>query len=97
MTEPRVKTAEEVREEFLNHVRETTKYWAALPDKTPLERLEGLTFSLMVIFDGGSMALPAFDIVCSPHPDDEAYCREEGINWYPDGAVINECQLHEML
>jgi hypothetical protein len=103
--EPRALTAEEMRERFLRHVRTTVEHWGgdALTPMRPSERdayrrvAEGVAFSIMVALDGGSGGLPAFDLVPSPHPDDEAFHRGEGENWWPAGVVINECQLHDLL
>ena len=93
---PRPYTAEEAREMFMHHVRELARYWAELPgDKTPRERCDGLAFSILVAIDGGSVALPAFDLSLAPHPDDEAYLKSNGENWFETGMVINDCQLHE--
>ena len=94
--EPRPYTAEEAREMFLHHVRELARYWAELPgDKTPRERCDGLAFSILVAIDGCSAELPALDLSLSPHPDDEAYYKGNGENWFETGMVINDCQLHE--
>lgn len=92
----RAKTAEEVRREFLLHIHSLVEYWAELPNKTPLERCDGLAFSILNIFDGTTMGLPAMDISLSPHPDDKAYNQESGDNWYDSGMVINDCMLHEL-
>lgn len=90
------KTEAEVREEFLDHVHALVGYWAELPDKTPKERLDGLAFSILNIFDGTTMQLPAMDIALRPHPSDKEFHRENGEDWYEDGMVINECMLHEL-
>lgn len=92
----RAYTAEEVREMFLNQARAYAAYWAELPGKTAQERCDGLAFSLMNIFDGTSVGLPAFDIVVRPHPDDKAYHIREGTKYFEDGTVLNDCMLHEM-
>lgn len=99
----RAKTAEDVRGEFLGHIHALVSYWAGergsnVPtEKSVKERLDGLAFSILNIFDGTAMALPAFDIVCSPHPEDKAYCQENEDNWYESGQVINDgCMLHEL-
>lgn len=105
MTEaPRAYTADECREMLLDQIAATFRYWQYLPVAQLLEnrrdsevqaRMEGLLHSLLVIFDGESV-LPAFDIVPSPHPDDEKDARENGENWWPTGTAINECMLHEV-
>ena len=94
--ETRVKTVEEVRDEFFEAVRGISKYWAELPEKTPLERCDGTVFSILNIFDGTTMNLPAMNIILSPHPDDKEFNRSEGNNWYESGMVINDCMLHEL-
>lgn len=92
----RAHTAEEVREQLLEHIRHLAEYWATTPDRqTALERCEGVAFSILNIFDG-TAGLPAFDIVLSPHPDDKEYHQREGENRYEPGMVINDCMLHEM-
>ncbi len=96
MTAPRPYTPEEVRDQLLDYVRGIAQYWAELPDKTPLERCNGLAFSMLNIFDGTSAALPAMDISLAPHPDDQAYRAKHSENWYEPGQVINACYLHDL-
>jgi hypothetical protein len=96
MNEPRAKTVEEVREEFLDNIREVARYWAKLPDRTAQERCDGLAFSILNIFDGTTMSLPAMDISLAPHEDDKAFNQNEGENCFEPGMVINDCMLHEM-
>ena len=62
----------------------------------PLEKCNGLAFSILNIFDGTSIELPAMDIVLRPHEDDKEYLRGEGMDWFEDGMVINDCYLHEL-
>jgi hypothetical protein len=93
---PRAKTVEECREEVVRHVRVMANYWAEIPDKTPKERCEGVAFSILVALDGGSMAVPAYDVRVAPHPSDKEYQSSQGENWYEPGMLINDCQLHEM-
>lgn len=95
MSEPRAFTVEEIREQFIDQLRNESKYWSGLPGKTPRERCDGMVFSFLSMLDG-AFALPAFDVVTSPHPDDEQYLKCDGENWYPTGVIINDCQLHEI-
>lgn len=88
-------TPEEVRNQFLEHVRNVVDYWASLDNQTAKERCEGVAFSMLNIFDG-STSLPAFDIVVKPHPDDKQYCIDNDEDYMPDGVVINDCTLHEL-
>lgn len=97
MNEPRAKTKEEVREELLAHIRQLAGYWATIPGKTERERCDGLAFSILVIFDGQTMALPAMNLSLSPHPDNKEFNRSEGEDWYEPGMVINDdCHLHDL-
>ena len=94
----RAKTKEEARTDLLNQIIGITKYWASLPGKTALERTSGTAFSILVIFDGGSMALPGMNISLQPHPDDKQFRMSEGSNWYePDMVINDDCQLHELM
>lgn len=90
-------TKEEVREQFISQVRRVYSYWASLPDKSDIDRCEGVAFSIMNIIDGTSAALPSFDLVVRPHPDDKKFHIDNGDDWYEDGQVINDCYLHDML
>jgi hypothetical protein len=91
----RAYTAEEVRDIFLRHIRGIADFWANLPDKSPKERCDGVAFSILNIVDGNTLPLPALDICLSPHPEDKAYNQENGNNWFEEGMVINNCQLHD--
>lgn len=89
-------TKKEVRDQFLDHARHLATYWASTGTGTEVEKIEGALFSLLNVFDGTSMALPAFDLVVRPHPDDKEYHQNEGTNWYEDGMVINDdVHLHD--
>ena len=93
----RAYTADELREGFLDHVRHLVAYWECEGRApTAREKLEGLAFSVMNIFDG-TTGLPAFDIVAAPHPDDKPFQLDNGENWIERGTVINDCMLHELL
>lgn len=91
------KTKEQVRQEFLEYIKELVKYWNELPQKTTTEKLDGLVFSIFNIFDGTTVALPAFDITVKPHPDDKQFHIAQSEDYYPDGLVINDdAHLHEL-
>jgi hypothetical protein len=97
--EPKARTAEELRDNFMDTCRNLVDYWASVQvDRdTRHERLSGLLHSFLCIFDGVSGGMPAFDIVASPHPDDREFHRSEGEDWIEPGTVINDCMLHELL
>jgi hypothetical protein len=91
---PRAHTAEEGRDKVLELVASYVDYW----DKearvtTSKEKLEGLAFSIMVIFDGGT-GLPGFTVKANPHRDDKAYHIKNGENYF-DPKLDIAGGLHE--
>lgn len=92
MSEPREWTREEIRQEFVAHVRMLAQYWATVdlqrgaltPEQNVKERVEGVAFSILAAIDGCAGDLPAFMLVPLPHPSDKQYHQDEGVNWYPD-------------
>lgn len=95
---PRAYTPDEMRKMVLDHMRAMVWYWESLKDDGygVRERLDGLAFSFLAMLDGSSAGVPSFDLVPRPHPDDEAFHRDDGDNWWPDGVVINDrAMLHE--
>jgi hypothetical protein len=93
----KAKTAEEIREDILAHIRHIAHYWASLPDKTAQERCDGVAFSILALIDGHTDSAPAIDLVMRPHPGDKAFHQAEGEDWIKDGTVVNDdCLLHEL-
>lgn len=98
---PRAMTSEEMRGVILGHIRSTLEYWTTVKlDKVDIEngdelrhRMNGLVFSILVMFDGGASGIPTLNIIPSPHPSDEEFHKNEGTNWWSE-IVINECELH---
>ena len=87
---------EEVREMFLNQLREIKKYWLTESrTESESERMDGLVFSILVLLDGGTMTFPAFDLIPSPHEGDKDYLTSIGEKHFTKD-VINNCQLHEL-
>lgn len=98
---PRAWTPEEARDMYLRHIKEMVRYWATVdmkdhPNKgTVLERLDGLAYGILTMFDGEHGSLPAVDIRLAPQPSDEDYCKSENRNWFNDQDLINNEPLHE--
>jgi hypothetical protein len=91
-------TPEEVRAKMLSHFKHLCKYWpqqTGAHNDTEEKRMQNLVFSILVTLDGGSCALPAFDLIPAPHESDKEYHIENGENYY-EKEVINNCQLHEI-
>lgn len=108
MSKPRAYTVDEMRQKVLHQLDVITRHWATTDLTRPefrasvaakgetLYRLEGLVFSMLVMLDGGTLDIPAIDLVPSPATGDAEFLREEGENWWPSDTVINDCQLHEL-
>lgn len=102
MKKPRQKTEEEVRKEFLAHVRHLVEYWHDVDDRDPKDKLNGLAFSIMSAIDGCSVDLPAFILAPFPHKDDKKYNVGKKKNYYPENNKSNvKCDiagsLHDQL
>lgn len=80
----REKTEEEVRDEFLNHIRGLVVYWNKVDDRDCEEKLSGLAFSILAALDGCSGGLCGFIVAPSPHEDDKQYHIDEGRNYYAE-------------
>ena len=72
----RYKDENEVREEFVHHVKNLVDYWDKC--ETTQDRLGGLAFSILSTIDGCSMAIPGFILAPLPHPEDKQYHLECG-------------------
>jgi len=96
----REKTVEEVREEFLEHIRGLVNYWDGVENYTTKDKLQGLAFSILTTLDGCT-DLPSFIVAPLPHKDDKQYKIEEDENYYPENHNIDvKCDiagdLHEL-
>lgn len=94
-------TVDEIRDQFLDHVRSLIKYWEI--DSRAIstrDKLDGLAFSILSALDGSSANLPGFIVAPNPHPDDMDYHKSQDVNWYPQAPEvpgdIGGC-LHELL
>lgn len=98
MADPRAYTDDEVRDQFLNHLARTVRYWIR-EDRAPTitDKMTGLVHSILATIDGSDAALPGFILAPSPHPDDEQFHRDEGERWYPRDETKHDIAgaLHE--
>lgn len=93
-------TADEVRRQFIQHIRVMIDYWDKTNNSTR-DKLEGVAFSILVALDGSAAALPSFIVAPLPHPDDKQYHISNGENYYPqnDESSVNcniSGSLHEV-
>lgn len=77
------KTEDEVRTEFLNHIRHLVKYWEKVDDRDCKGKLEGLAFSILAMLDGTSVDICGFIVAPSTHEDDKQYYIDNGEDYYP--------------
>lgn len=100
---PCEKTREEIRTEFLNHIRSLVSYWAGESgsnvdkDMSVRERLTGLVHSILVTIDGCSCDFPIpLTLVTETSEDHRRECEDNGDDWYPDGCDLNsDVHLHD--
>ena len=94
MKKPRAYTTEEVRAKFLAHVWALIRSWQTVENPSS-DRIEGFAFSMLAMLDGANGGLPGFKIIPDPHPEDKAYLKENGENWFPTKIDIGG-DLHGM-
>ena len=96
-------TTDEIRTEFLDHLRAMVRYWASDGRAvTPLDKLNGLAFSFLVAIDGGAEGLSgAWHLV--PDGSEEDLEDEEWDGVYPvndtsklKGVITRGVQLHNI-
>lgn len=86
MEQPRELTEEEVRDNFLDHVRNMVFYWQNQQKQGyPInDCIEGVAFSLLVAIDGGTSLGCSFILAPMPHEENKEYNIENGENYYPE-------------
>ena len=88
-------TAEEVMDKLLANLHALADHWGKSTND-PQAAAEGMAFSMLVILDGESAALPPMDLVLCPHPDDKEYLSSRGERWFERGMVVSsDGSLHE--
>lgn len=91
----RAYTKEESVDFIMNHIATLAQYWASL-DKTKLEIVNGVVFSILAMLDGASVELPAVNLSFDPHCDDKDYHIERDENWFDTNVINDDVQLHEI-
>jgi len=93
-------TTDEVREQFMNHVKMLIDYWDNVDDRTTKEKISGFAHSLLATIDGSSVELPAFVLAPAPHESDKNYHIENQENYYAENENV-KCDiaggLHDLL
>jgi DNA-binding Xre family transcriptional regulator len=83
------KTVEQIREEFLNHVRHLIQHWVRKRDRDCEGKMEGLMFSTLALLDGVSVSSCGFIVAPHTHPDDKNYRISQGADYYPENHKSN--------
>lgn len=94
---PRAYTEDEVVDMIARHAKTMARYWANIPevDKatgkkyTVEDRCDGVAWSILAMFDGCSMGIPAFDLKAAVDPSDKKFHKEQGENWFDPKMVIS--------
>ena len=55
-----------------------------------LWRLKGFGHTIGAMLDGCCVDIPGFLLIPNPHPDDKAYDKGEGENWWPAPKIKND-------
>ena len=100
MTESRAITPEEGVDIFMKTLANLAHYWGTLEARdgpqTPLDRCNGLAFSILSLIDGSTLSMPAIDLVPSPCHEDKEYAISEGENWWEGLPINGDVMLHEL-
>lgn len=86
----RALTKDEIFDLFMQEVRAAISRWEKRDDCSLNVLCEGVAADVLKIIDGETLALPGFDLVARPHPDDKPYDIENGVDFVEDGTVIND-------
>lgn len=88
-------TENEVRKQFLDHVRMLVDYWDKETSReTTKKRLDGLAFSILAAIDGSSVSLPSFVLAPLPHENNKQYRINNKENYYPENHDSNvKCDI----
>lgn len=84
MKQSRELTEDEVRDQFLDHVRYLVEYWSEVKDRTTKEKLDGLAFSILSAIDGCNSSLPSFILAPLPHEDDKEFRINNNEDYFPE-------------
>lgn len=95
--EPRAWTSDELCKKFVKQIEIIAREWARYPDKTPLERTEGMAHSVLALIDGCTLVFPAINLVPSPHDEDKAFHISEGENFFEKTAFNDSTSLRYLL
>ncbi|MCQ4085873.1 hypothetical protein [Saccharibacillus sp. JS10] len=85
----REKVSDEIVAELIEHIRGAICTWE-MTDKTSLEKLNGLAFSILVALDGDADGIPQFIVAPRPHHEDKQFNIERGFNYYPENHLLDE-------
>ena len=95
---PRQYTVEEIQKMVIEHLWHMIDYCENETRRpTSKEKLELFMHSTLAMFDGSCGGIPAFKICPEPHPEDKAYHKEHGENWFPSGPKYDIGPLHEVM
>ncbi|MDF2880259.1 MAG: hypothetical protein K0R54_816 [Clostridiaceae bacterium] len=69
LEEVKQKNIKELREDFLDHVKNMVNYWNNIDNLDQKERLNGVAFSILTAIDGCAGGLPSFILTPTDNPE----------------------------
>lgn len=96
-TTPRAYTEDELRDQFIDHVRDIATYWGSEERRegiTSTERCFGTVHSILALLDGCAIGFPGIDLVLEPHESDKEYHINLGENWIEPGTRLSYNLCH---
>lgn len=89
---------EDVVEKLLLRIKAIRDFWLYEDQSDDVKtKIDGFIFSLLNMFDGGTIDIPHLNISCDPHPCDKEFCVSNEQDYFEPGQVINDdCSLHDL-
>lgn len=88
------KTEDEVRDEFIAHVRMLVDYWSNVKERDCKGKLDGLAFSILAAIDGESADVPGYILAPLTHEDDKQFHIDNRTDYYPENDYSNiKCDI----
>jgi hypothetical protein len=88
--------AGEVVEHYAKQLNAMAFEWAEAPNKTPLERTQGVVSSTLSMLAGSSVGVPGARLILSVADEDREYNLERGENFYVPGMEIDPYDINNV-
>ena len=85
---PRELTPEEIRMMVVNHVHGIVDYWDKVENKDTREKLDGVAFSILSMFDGSVPHIPPFIVAPATDKEWKKHFIAEGMDYFPNNYKV---------